>query len=116
MTPLLVNLELWLSLFFSGYQLIISRNDKYIKFLAIASIGLLISSLASFFLLIYLHIVSDFTLLKPSIAHGKIPRSGIKIKINVVAIKDFNEDEFELKNPEILNMTIKCEKTRAILL
>ena len=30
--------------------------------------------------------------------------------------KCHNEDEFELKYPEILNMTIKGEKTRAILI
>ena len=30
--------------------------------------------------------------------------------------KCHNEDEFELKYPQILNMTIKGEKTRAILL
>ena len=63
MVPFLGNFALWLSLLFAISQFITSRKNKYLKFISISVIGLLISSLISFFLLMYLHIVSDFTVL-----------------------------------------------------
>jgi len=55
------NLSLWLSLIFSISQFIVSRKTNKLSFLNISVLGLLFSSLLSFFLLIYLHIISDFT-------------------------------------------------------
>ena len=63
MAPFLGNFLLWLSLFFSIFQFFISRKNNKSKFIAITVNGLLISSLISFFLLMYVHIVSDFSVL-----------------------------------------------------
>ena len=63
MIPSLGNLSLYLSLFFAISQFIVSRKNKNLKFISISVIGLLISSLISFFLLMYSHVVSDFSVL-----------------------------------------------------
>ena len=55
------NLSLWLSLIFSIAQFIISKKNNKLFFLNFNVLGLLFASLLSFFLLIYLHIISDFT-------------------------------------------------------
>ena len=57
------NLSLWLSLIFSITQFIISKKNNKLSFINISVLGLLFTSLLSFFLLIYLHVVSDFTVL-----------------------------------------------------
>ena len=56
---------LYLSLFFSVAQIFVSSKNAIIKLKKINYIinGLLISSLLSFFFLIYLHIISDFSIL-----------------------------------------------------
>ena len=66
MVPLIGNFTLWLSLIFSIYQIVIfykKKNFLSINLDAIPVYGLLISSLLSFFFLIYSHIISDFSLL-----------------------------------------------------
>ena len=63
MAPYLGNLSLWLSLFFAISQFFVSKRNKKSKFITISVIGLLISSLLSFFLLMYSHVVSDFSVL-----------------------------------------------------
>ena len=63
MAPYLGNLSLWLSLFFATSQFFVSKRNKKSKFITISVIGLLISSLLSFFLLMYSHVVSDFSVL-----------------------------------------------------
>jgi len=63
MAPYLGNLSLWLSLFFAISQFFVSKKNKKSKFITISVIGLLISSLISFFLLMYSHVVSDFSVL-----------------------------------------------------
>jgi len=63
MVPSLGNLALWLSLLFAFFQFIVSRKNKNLKFISVSVIGLLISSLISFFILMYSHIVSDFSVL-----------------------------------------------------
>ena len=60
MAPTLGNFALWLSLFFAVFQFFTSRKNNKLKFIAIGVNGLLFSSLISFFLLMYVHIVSDF--------------------------------------------------------
>ena len=62
MTASIGNFLLWLSLFFSIFQIVIFRKKK-INFINIIANGLLISSSLSFFILIYLHIISDFSVL-----------------------------------------------------
>ena len=63
MAPYLGNLSLWLSLFFAISQFFVSKKNKKSKFITISVIGLLVSSLISFFLLMYSHVVSDFSVL-----------------------------------------------------
>jgi len=62
MVPYFGNFVLWLSLFFAISQFFISKNNN-LKLIKISVYGLLISSLISFFLLMYSHVVSDFSLL-----------------------------------------------------
>ena len=57
------NIFLWLSLFFAISQFFFSRKNKESKLISISVLGLLTSSLMSFFLLIYLHLISDFSIL-----------------------------------------------------
>jgi len=63
MAPSLGNFSLWLSLLFAISQFFVSRKNKNLKFISIIVTGLLISSLISFFLLVYSHIISDFSVL-----------------------------------------------------
>jgi len=63
MAAFLGNFSLWLSLFFAIFQFFTSRKNNKLKFITIGVNGLLISSLISFFLLMYVHIVSDFSVL-----------------------------------------------------
>jgi len=57
------NIFLWLSLFFAISQFFVSRKNKESKLISISVLGLLTSSLMSFFLLIYLHLISNFSIL-----------------------------------------------------
>jgi len=57
------NISLCLSLFFAISQFFVSKKNKESKLISISVLGLFISSLVSFFLLIYLHLVSDFSVL-----------------------------------------------------
>ena len=63
MAPSLGNLALWLSFLFSGLQIYNSRKKNNLKLISFSVIGLLISSFLSFFLLMYLHVISDFSVL-----------------------------------------------------
>jgi len=63
MAPSLGNLALWLSLIFSALQIYNSRKKNNLRLISISVVGLLISSLFSFFLLMYLHVTSDFSVL-----------------------------------------------------
>ena len=63
MAPSLGNFSLWLSLFFAISQFFTSRKNSKLKFITVSVNGLLISSLISFFLLMYSHVVSDFSVL-----------------------------------------------------
>ena len=63
MVPTLGNLALWLSLFFACFQLYTLRKKNKTKLISISVKGLLISTIISFFLLMYLHIISDFSVI-----------------------------------------------------
>ena len=63
MIPSLGNFTLWLSLFFAVFQFFSSRKNKNIKYISLAVIFLFFSSLISFFLLIYSHLISDFSVI-----------------------------------------------------
>ena len=62
MISTLGNLAIWLSLVFSISQFLFTRKTNKLKFIAMSINGLLILSLTSFFLLMYAHIISDFSL------------------------------------------------------
>ena len=57
------NFALWLSFAFAIFQYYCTRKKSSLNLISIAVIGLLAFSLLSFFILIYLHIVSDFSVL-----------------------------------------------------
>ena len=63
MTIYLGNILLLLCLFFSISQFFFSQRKNKVKFIPLVVNGLLISSFLSFLLLIYAHIISDFSLL-----------------------------------------------------
>ena len=63
MAPTLGNFALWLSLIFAISQFYNSRKKNKLNLISISVIGLLISSLFSFFLLMYSYIISDFSVL-----------------------------------------------------
>ena len=65
MTAYLGNFLLWLSLFFAIFQFFVSQKNNRLKskLISLSVKGLLISSTLSFFLLMYAHVVSDFSLL-----------------------------------------------------
>ena len=63
MASLFGNISLCLSLFFAIFQFFFSKKNKELKLISISVLGLLFSSLFSFFLLIYLYLVSDFSVL-----------------------------------------------------
>ena len=63
MTIYLGNILLLLSLIFSISQFVFSKRKNKLKFISLSVNGLLISSFLSFVLLMYAHIISDFSLL-----------------------------------------------------
>jgi len=63
MTFYLGNFTLWLSLFFAASQFFTVRKQNKFNLIRSSVNGLLISILISFFLLIYAHVTSDFSLL-----------------------------------------------------
>ena len=63
MAPTLGNIALWSSLFLSIFQFFFSKKNEKLKLISISVHGLLIASSLSFFLLMYAHVVSDFSVL-----------------------------------------------------
>jgi len=66
MVPTLGNFSLWLTFCFAVLQFVVSyqkNNKSTLYFNRIAVRGLLASTLASFFLLMYCHVISDFAVI-----------------------------------------------------
>ena len=63
MMTLLGHISLYLSLVFAVVQFINSKKNKNENLISLSIISLLVSSLSSFFILMYLYIVSDFSVL-----------------------------------------------------
>ena len=63
MSASLGNFVLWLSLLFAFLQFFTSRKNSKKKFIALSVNGLLFTSILSFFLLMYSHVISDFSVL-----------------------------------------------------
>jgi len=63
MVPSLGNIALWLSLIFACLQFYSTREKNKLKLISVSVVGMLVFSLLSFFTLMYLHIISDFSVL-----------------------------------------------------
>ena len=57
------NFLIWLSFLFAILQFFVCKKSNLLKFINLSVYGLLISSVLSFFLLMYAYTVSDFTVL-----------------------------------------------------
>jgi Cytochrome c biogenesis factor len=63
MALIIGNLTLWLSLIFSISQFISLKKNTNLKIISISIVGLLITSISSFLILIYSYLISDFSIL-----------------------------------------------------
>jgi cytochrome c-type biogenesis protein CcmF len=126
MLVLLGNLSLWFTLIFSISQFIFSRRDNKLSLLRISVLGLLISSLLSFFILIYLHIISDFSVLNVfENSHTTKPLiykiSGVwgnhegSMLLWILVLVMFNFFIFKLLNNENSTFVFKTLETQAIV-
>jgi cytochrome c-type biogenesis protein CcmF len=126
MVPSLGNLALWLSLLFAFFQFIASRKNKNLKFISVSVIGLLISSLISFFILMYLHIVSDFSVLNVfQNSHTTKPLlykiSGVwgnhegSMLLWILVLTLFNYFIFKLLNKKNSDFILKTLETQAFI-
>ena len=126
MVPSLGNLALWLSLLFAFFQFIVSRKNINLKFISVSVIGLLISSLISFFILMYLHIVSDFSVLNVfQNSHTTKPLlykiSGVwgnhegSMLLWILVLTLFNYFIFKLLNKKNSDFILKTLETQAFI-
>ena len=129
MAPSLGNFLLWLSLFFATFQFFASRkkNNLKLKFITIAVGGLLISSLLAFFLLIYVHVVSDFSVLNVfQNSHTTKPLlykiSGVwgnhegSMLLWIIVLTIFNYFIFKLYNKKNFSFISKTLETQAFII
>ena len=127
MTIYLGNLLLTLSLIFSISQFIISRKKSKLKFISISVNGLFICSFLSFVLLIYSHIISDFSVL--NVYQNSHTTKPILYKISgvwgnhegslllwILVLTIFNYFLFKLYNNNNLNFICKAFETKFELL
>ena len=125
MTIYLGNLLLTLSLIFSISQFFFSKKNK-LKFITITVNGLFICSFLSFGLLIYLHIVSDFTVLNVfQNSHTTKPLlykiSGVwgnhegSLLLWILVLTIFNYFIFKLYNNNNSNFISKTLQTQALI-
>ena len=63
MLPSIGNLALWLSLLFAILQFILSKKNQNLNYISISVFGLLVSTILAFLILIYSHVISDFSVL-----------------------------------------------------
>jgi cytochrome c-type biogenesis protein CcmF len=126
MAPSLGNFSLWLSLFFAVSQFFTSQKNKKLKFITVSVNGLLISSLISFFLLMYVHIVSDFSVLNVfQNSHTTKPLlykiSGVwgnhegSMLLWILVLTIFNYFIFKLHNTKNSILILKTLETQALI-
>jgi len=126
MLPSLGNCALWLSLFFAIFQFIISNKNYSLKCTSISVFGLLITSLLSFFALIYSHIISDFSVLNVyQNSHTTKPMlykiSGVwgnhegSMLLWIIVLTFFNYFIFKLLNKKNLIFVLKTLKIQALI-
>jgi len=120
------NITLCLSLFFSITQFISSKKNIDSKFIKVSVLGLLISSLASFFILIYLYVISDFSVLNVfQNSHTTKPLlykiSGVwgnhegSMLLWILVLSLFNYFIFKLFNKKNSFFILKTLETQAII-
>jgi len=125
MLPTLGNIALWLSLFFSILQFIASRKNT--QFVQTSVIGLTISSFISFFILMYLHVISDFSVLNVfQNSHTTKPLlykiSGVwgnhegSMLLWIIVLALFNYFIFKLLNKKNLNFILKTLETQSFII
>ncbi|SVE44001.1 uncharacterized protein METZ01_LOCUS496855, partial [marine metagenome] len=126
MAPSLGNFALWLSLFFAVSQFLTSRKNNKLKFITVSVNGLLISSLISFFLLMYTHVVSDFSVLNVfQNSHTTKPLlykiSGVwgnhegSMLLWILVLTIFNYFIFKLHNKKNSTLILKTLETQALI-
>ena len=126
MVPTLGYFSLWLSLFFAISQFFISRKESKLNFITVSANGLLISSLASFFILMYTHIVSDFSVLNVfQNSHSTKPLlykiSGVwgnhegSMLLWILVLTIFNYFIFKLHNTKNSVLILKALETQALI-
>jgi len=126
MTIYLGNLLLSLSLIFSISQFIISKKKNKLKFISITVNGLFICSFLSFALLIYSHVISDFSVLNVyQNSHTTKPLlykiSGVwgnhegSLLLWILVLTIFNYLIFKLYNNNNSNFVSKTLQTQAII-
>ncbi len=126
MAPSLGNFSLWLSLFFAVSQFFTSQKNNKLKFITVSVNGLLISSLISFFLLMYVHIVSDFSVLNVfQNSHTTKPLlykiSGVwgnhegSMLLWILVLTIFNYFIFKLHNTKNSILILKTLETQALI-
>jgi len=126
MTIYLGNILLLLCLFFSISQFFFSQRKNKVKFIPLVVNGLLISSFLSFLLLIYAHIISDFSLLNVyQNSHTTKPLlykiSGVwgnhegSLLLWILVLTIFNYFIFKLYNNNNSIFVLKTLQTQAIV-
>ena len=126
MAPTLGNFALWLSLFFAIFQFFTSRKNSKKRFIAMGVNGLLIASSISFFLLMYCHIVSDFSVLNVfQNSHTTKPLiykiSGVwgnhegSMLLWILVLTIFNYFIFKLYNKKNFKFIFKTLETQAFI-
>tara|TARA_Y100000590_G_scaffold410717_1_gene504033 strand:+ start:467 stop:2353 length:1887 start_codon:yes stop_codon:yes gene_type:complete len=126
MVPFLGNLSLWLTLFFAISQFYFSKKNDKPKFVTTSVIGLLFFSLASFFLLMYSHVVSDFSVLNVfQNSHTTKPLlykiSGVwgnhegSMLLWILVLTIFNYFIFRLYNKKNFTFILKTLQTQAFI-
>ena len=128
MVGILGNFSLWLCLLFSTSQLIVSQRKSRTKLnlIKISVLGLLIFSLASFFLLMFGYIVSDFSLL--NVFQNSHTAKPLLYKISAVwgnhegsmllwilVLTIFNYFIYRLYNKKNFNFILKALETQAFI-
>ena len=129
MVALLGNFLLWLSLFFSIFQFFISKKHNKLKlnYILLSVNGLLISSLISFFLLMYSYVVSDFSILNVfQNSHTTKPMlykvSGVwgnhegSMLLWILVLAIFNYFIFKLHNNKNSIFVLKTLETQAFII
>ena len=126
MIAIIGKISLYLSLIFSIIQFISTLKNKNINLINLSVTGLLISSLSSFFILMYLHVISDFSVLNVfQNSHTTKPLlykiSGVwgnhegSMLLWILVIKVFNYFIFKILKKEQSKFFLKTLETQSLI-